>query len=268
SAANLEWINANLDKLPTYETLKEFTSNCIHQWNSQVVEGEFTREQLYKVERVNPDRMELTTEDYVELFWEKRPRQSTFLQGGLTITEDNKEYYYEAYTPDGEIDIEWRMSNTRRQFGVKYDPLDLTKIAIYRVDKGDVWRFERYLHPAIKVAMAAEDRTAKDDELTKKVLDADKEMRVRRDAIGKAIDIKYQQHQQSNYPRMLGASKADNERAVELAQELAKVDDVTISLKNATTSLAVIKKVESKMDWSDVRPLTNQEMKGKLIEKL
>lgn len=268
STANLEWLDANLDQLPTYDTLKEFTANCIHQWNSQVVEGEFTREQLYKVERVNPDRMELTTEDYVELFWEKRPRQSTFLQGGLTITEDKKEYYYEAYTPDGEIDIEWRMSNTRRQFGVKYDPLDLTKIAIYRVDKGDVWRFERYLHPAIKVAMAAEDRTAKDDELTKKLLDADKEMRVRRDAIGKAIDIKYKQHEDSHYPRMLGASKADNERSVELAKELAQVDNVQVSVKAGKTSLAIIKKEESKLDWAGYVPVSEEDTISKLIRKM
>lgn len=270
SGSNEEWIGANLEHLPTHDTLRDRVAEWIAEWNRQVPTGEkSTRQQLYDVECANPEHPALTEEDMLELFYERRERMSTFAQGGLTIEIGKKEYHYDAYTEDGKVDFAWRKDNTLRRFGVKYDPLDHTKIAIYRVSGDDSWRFERYLFPAVKIAMAAEDRTAHDDVATTAFLEGDRQMRIERNAQGMAIDIKMAQHEAYNYPRLLGASKADNEAVVERAKVIAcEVQSSEISVKGSKVSLAQIKKEESKMDRYSFAPLSDEEARGKMISKI
>lgn len=266
--ANQEWVSANLDSLPTEQNLPTLVAHCISEWNRRTARGEaHSREQLYKEVLVNPDRRALTQEDMVELFWEKRDRLSTFRQGGLSITINGQEYKYEAYTDEGKVDTAWRLENTLRQFGVKYDPMDPLQVAIYRIDGDEAWRFERYLYPAVTVAMAAEDRTATDEEQTRAFLEADREMRVARQARGMAIDIKHSQSEKYNYPRMLGASKGDNERAAEMARELSGQVKTELKVVSAKASLAKLKKVESKLDY-DFTPISQAEIQNKLMDKL
>lgn len=268
SRPNEEWVLANERLLPTYEEIPAIVAEAVAEWHRMIPKGEtMTREELYRSERVSEELKPYTREEWREIFFEKKDRPVTYLNAGLELEVNGTKLSYTAYTADGRIDAEWHSKNVRRQFGVKLDPADPTEIAIYRIDRDGEWRYERMLTPTKRVAMAAFDRTERDDALTYSALRADKELRIERSATAQAIDLKSGANAGWNTPRVQGLTQAENDEALTRAYEKIEADgldpveivrvlsgrqDKIERSNRPKISLAGLMKEKSNQDWLDI----------------
>jgi len=157
SRPNMEFIEANKDKLYTYDELKAAYLKARTEWNemarpcddSQGVVAK-SRWQMYQ-ESENPETPVVTTSNMIDMFWVQCDRMSTFTSSGIEITVKGKKRVYEVMTEAGVPDIEWRRKHTYERFVVKYDPYDFGSIRLYRKDKAGELRFERVAEPYIVI---------------------------------------------------------------------------------------------------------------------
>ena len=123
SRPNLEFIEANKDKLYTLAELKAKYVEARREWNEMKhpVTG-ISRIGMYNTS-VNEETEAVTARDMVDIFWVMTSRPSTFTSSGIEVTIGGKSRTYEVYSSPGVPDHEWRRRNTYKQFYVKYDPL-------------------------------------------------------------------------------------------------------------------------------------------------
>ncbi|MEO3571100.1 kinase, partial [Phocaeicola vulgatus] len=125
SRPNLEFINANIDSLPTLEELKEQYAAAREQWNSMKHPATgIPRIEMYNTS-VNEGTDPVSVPDMVEMFWYTTDKPSLFTASGIEITVQGKKYPYEVFSAPGEPDLEWRRRNTYKKFYVQYDPYDM-----------------------------------------------------------------------------------------------------------------------------------------------
>ncbi|MEO3494361.1 kinase, partial [Phocaeicola vulgatus] len=125
SCPNLEFINANIDSLPTLEELKEQYAAAREQWNSMKHPATgIPRIEMYNTS-VNEGTDPVSVPDMVEMFWYTTDKPSLFTASGIEITVQGKKYPYEVFSAPGEPDLEWRRRNTYKKFYVQYDPYDM-----------------------------------------------------------------------------------------------------------------------------------------------
>lgn len=218
-----EWLHANADLLPqSVQELQELFAQCVEEWHNMIhPNADMSRIDFYR-SVANPELQELTLEDKCNLLWIEGSRLHTFTDMGLSLTIKKQTYTYDVYDEEGHIDHLWRQMNINRQYAVKYDPCDLTVIALYEVEKDGSKRFVRFAQPAVVVARAKQDRDERDDALTFSNLRKDKEARMERLAQGRAIDIKAGNAQ--NYPKVSGLTSEENEWIDARARQLVAAD--------------------------------------------
>lgn len=118
SRPNLEFINANIDSLPTLEELKEQYAAAREQWNSMKHPATgIPRIEMYNTS-VNEGTDPVSVPDMVEMFWYTTDKPSLFTASGIEITVQGKKYPYEVFSAPGEPDLEWRRRNTYKKFYV------------------------------------------------------------------------------------------------------------------------------------------------------
>lgn len=118
SRPNLEFINANIDSLPTLEELKEQYAAAREQWNSMKHPATgISRIEMYNTS-VNEATDAVSVSDMVEMFWYTTEKPSLFTANGIEITVQGKKYPYEVFSAPGEPDLEWRRRNTYKKFYV------------------------------------------------------------------------------------------------------------------------------------------------------
>lgn len=207
---DLDWLAANKDVIPhDLRELKQIFESCVEEWhNNQHPTMGVSRMEYYKSVS-NPELPELTLQDKCDILWIDGAHTHTFDGTGLEVTINRKTYTYDVYDDDGHINHPWRQRNMRREFAIKYDPCDLSCIALYTIDKDGAKRFECFAQPAVTVARAAQDRTERDEALTYSNLLGDKRARMERIAQGRAIDLKM--GATYNLPKVSGLSSEDNE---------------------------------------------------------
>lgn len=142
SRPNIEFINANKDRLMTKEQLVKAWEVCVHLWNSSKhpTFTELTRNEVYEMEA--PMKEELGFLDMVELFWINETKPKKYYKGGIPLEVAGVKYEYEVLTSDGKIDLEFRRKYVGAKFIVKYDPEHLNKfIQLFQVDEEGNKRF-------------------------------------------------------------------------------------------------------------------------------
>lgn len=217
---NVEWLEANIELVPTYPEMIQQFEETILRWNADVHSTlGVPRQELYQTMH-NDELPAVTEQDFIRIFWEETERPNTFTSSGLTIQVNKQEYTYEVVDERGLPDFAWRTKNTGRRFAVKYDPDDMTKACIYRIDADGGKRFERMLVPYLTVVRAKQEQTAEEAERIAILGTLDKQERIRREAEGQAIDIKM--GREYVQPRLRGLTTEENERVQELATKLAK----------------------------------------------
>lgn len=131
SHANMEWVLANEKNLPTLEEVKKLYKQRRDEWNN----GEHfktgrCRMDMYR-SSINPNSKQVEILDMIQLFWIKNEKEITYRASGLKITICKVDYAYEVLTGDGQPDAAFRIKNVGRKFIVKYDPDDMSIIALY-----------------------------------------------------------------------------------------------------------------------------------------
>lgn len=191
SRPNLEFIEANRDRLYTLDELKAKYVEARREWNEMKhpVTG-IPRIEMYDTS-VNEDTEVVTARDMVDIFWVMTSRPSTFTSAGIEFTVGGRPRTYEVYSSPGVPDHEWRRRNTYRQFYVKYDPYDFSSVRLYWKDKGGALRFERVAEPYMVVHRAIQDQTEGEAVFIRREQEANVHDRIERQVAAKSIEYEH-----------------------------------------------------------------------------
>ena len=131
SKANMEFILANKDNLPTLEQIKETYKQRRQQWNQapHPKTGQ-PRLEMY-LNSYNPATPEVQIWDMIDMFWIQREKPVTCTAYGIQVSHKGTDYDYMVYNQDRMPDIDWLSENIDKKFVVKYDPDDLTMIQLF-----------------------------------------------------------------------------------------------------------------------------------------
>ncbi len=207
SRPNLEFVEANKDKLFTLEELKAHYAEARRVWNEAKHPATgIPRIEMYE-KSVNEETDVVTVYDMVDIFWVWTKRPATFTDSGIEITIGGP---YEVYERPGVPDHEWRIKNTYRTFYVKYDPNDLRSIRLYWEDNAGERRFERVAEPYMVIHRALQDQTEGEAAFIRQEQEANIRNRIDRQVIAKEIEYAYgvapEQHGLST-PKVKGVTK-------------------------------------------------------------
>lgn len=188
SRANLEFIEANKDKLYTLAELKAAYLKARTEWNEMAHPA--TGEQRIKMyeNSTNPETPVVTASDMIDMFWVTCDRMSTFTSSGIEITVKGQKRTYEVMSAPGTPDIEWRRKHTYQKFVVKYDPYDFSSIRLYWKDKAGELRFERVAEPYLLIHRAIQEQTEGEAAFIRAQQTATEQSRIERQVVAKAIE--------------------------------------------------------------------------------
>lgn len=251
SRPNMEFIEANKDKLYTLAELKAAYLKARTEWNEMAHPA--TGEQRIKMyqESVNPETPIVTTSDMIDMFWVTCDRMSTFMSSGIEITVKGKKRVYEVMSEPGVPDIEWRRKHTYQKFVVKYDPYDFGSIRLYWKDKAGELRFERVAEPYIVIHRAIQEQTEGEATFIRQQQAATEQNRIERQVAAKAIEYAEGVAPEQNglhTPDLKGVS-ADVQRQIDRRTHKYSSPPEELSLGKITKKVSL-------MDWTDIENKT------------
>lgn len=133
SHPNMEFILANVDKLPTLNELIALYVEKRTLWNQapHPKTGK-PRIDMY-FESINPDAPEVTPFQMVDFFWIERNLPITCTSSGVSFKEKKIQYEYVVYQENSRaIDQDWHLKNVNQKFHIKFDPDDMSLIYLYK----------------------------------------------------------------------------------------------------------------------------------------
>lgn len=180
SRPNLEFIQANIDKLPTYEELCGMYAEARQEWNCmRHPKQDRPRIELYE-SSVNEESTAVTDAMMRNLFWITSQKPVQFTARGLQITINKKQYIYDVYGKDGYPDMKFRRDHTGRSFYVQYDPEDMDTVRLCTLDENYGYQFVAEARPYMTFHRAMQDQKEGERSLIFKLIDQTKLERVRR----------------------------------------------------------------------------------------
>lgn len=161
SKPNLEFINQNEYKLPTFDEMIEIYRACRDEWNNMPHPATgIPRIEMYRMSE-NPETTLVTEIDKVRMFWLTKDKPSTYTNAGISFELGKQKYEYEVYDAEGLPDYNFSLKNTGREFIVKYDPMDMTHIELYeKTASGSKYRATAT--PRVVVSRATQEQTFED----------------------------------------------------------------------------------------------------------
>lgn len=260
SRPNLEFIEANKDKLYTLAELKAKYVEARREWNEMKHPATgISRIGMYNTS-VNEETEVVTARDMVDIFWVMTSRPSTFTSSGIEVTIGGKSRTYEVYSSPGVPDHEWRRRNTYKQFYVKYDPYDFGSVRLYWKDKGGELRFERVAEPYMVIHRAILDQEEGEAAFIRREQEANVQDRVERQVVAKEIEYEHgvapEQHG-LNTPKLKGIT-AEVQRQIDRRTKKYGQPPEEISLGRST-------KVISNISWDQLgrREVDKRKIVGK-----
>ena len=260
SRPNLEFIEANKDKLYTLAELKAKYVEARREWNEMKHPATgISRIGMYNTS-VNEETEVVTARDMVDIFWVMTSRPSTFTSSGIEVTIGGKSRTYEVYSSPGVPDHEWRRRNTYKQFYVKYDPYDFGSVRLYWKDKGGEFRFERVAEPYMVIHRAIQDQEEGEAAFIRREQEANVQDRVERQVVAKEIEYEHgvapEQHG-LNTPKLKGIT-AEVQRQIDRRTKKYGQPPEEISLGRST-------KVISNISWDQLgrREVDKRKIVGK-----
>ncbi len=246
SRPNMEFIEANKDKLYTLDELKAAYLKARTEWNEMAhpSTGE-SRIKMYE-SSVNPETPKVTVYDMIDMFWVTCSRMSTFTSSGIEITIKGQKRVYEVMSSPGVPDIEWRRKHTYQRFVVKYDPYDFGSIRLYWKDKAGGLRFERTAEPYLVIHRAIQEQTEGEAAFIRAQQTVTEQSRIERQVAAKEIEYAEGVAPEQNgltTPKLKGV-RADVQRQIDRRTRKYSREPEELSLGRVT------KKV-SQMDWTD-----------------
>lgn len=177
SKANLEFIEANKQNLPSKKEVIQTYIQCREMWNQAEHPLHLQPRWTLYQNSVNPETPKIELFDMVNLFWIERPEPITYNAYGLTFREKGHKYTYLVYNQQNMPDIEWHKRNIDKKFTVKFDPDDMTTVWLYeQTPKG--LRFVTEASIKREVHRAKQEQTDADTQMIQYIIDANKKSRI------------------------------------------------------------------------------------------
>jgi len=265
SRPNLEFIQANKDKLYTLAELKAKYAEAREMWNgtrAMTTTGEmlknkdgFTRMEKY-LQSMNEETPKVTVLDMVEMFWVQTDKPSTFTSGGIEIEVKGKKYRYEVYAEPGVPDHAWRRKHTYQQFYVKYDPNDFTSVRLYWKDKAGELRFERVAEPYMIIHRNIQEQVEGDAKFIRQEQEANIRDRIERQLAAKEIEYAHGVAPEQNglqTPNLKSMSKEASEelqRQIERRVRKYSRNPLEIGRVNKVVSLTTFDELEGETEFN------------------
>lgn len=229
SKPNLDFLEANVDKLPTYQELMDLYPRLRDEWNrmEHPKHAGKSRMEVY-LQSVNPRSVALTDAIRRDLFWVTTPKPSTFTNYGITITVAGVRHQYEVLREDGMPDLEWRSRNTGRQFYVQYDPRDMSEVRLLMKDPNYGFQFVTLAKTYIEIHRALQDQTEEERRFIRREQEEVKEDRVRRYLENKALEMEHGVAPEQNglaSPGLKGISQKEFERLADKARRIPRAPE-------------------------------------------
>ena len=112
----------------------------------------------------------------MRMFWLCHPKAVTYTNYGLQFEIDKRKYHYDVYAADGLRDEAWALRNTGREFTVMYDPMDMTRVELWR-NTATGAKYSATATPKVTVSRATQERTPEESSFMRKTIDRNKETR-------------------------------------------------------------------------------------------
>jgi hypothetical protein len=134
---NMDFLLSNKSRLLTREKLEKAWAITVDQWNNATHPHfeSLSRNDVY--EQPTPRFEPVSFLDMVDMFWITNPKTITYNRGGLKMRLANKEYEFEVYDAENNIDTTFRTKYTGAKFIVKYDPEEMDNYIRLYIKKPD-----------------------------------------------------------------------------------------------------------------------------------
>ena len=212
--AKREHIAANFDGVYTYEELCEAYAAYREVWNDMPhPRTKVSRRIMYR-DSANAEAVQLSELDFIELFWEETKQTSTYTSSGIEIQVDGQTYAYEVLDENGMPDYAFNSRSIGRQFYVRYDRDDMTKVWLYEETHCGKRRV-RSAAPYVMVHRALQEQDAAEQDFLRATIEANKQARILRQQQGYEIEAEFGMAPEQNglrTPKLAGISKRDQER--------------------------------------------------------
>lgn len=261
SRPNMEMVAANKDRLPTYKELCELYAQCREEWNNMKhPKKECSRLEAYEGS-VNEQTPTVGIYEMQDMFWVMSDKPVTFTDSGIKMTVNKKPYQWEVFTEEGYVDYEWRRAHTWEKFYVQYDPMDMTNVNLYSIDRAGKKHFCRVARPYIAIHRAMQDQTAEEKAYIHRELERSKQDRIERVIAGRTIAKRHGTDPEQNglnYPKLKGLTAELQEQVYD---RLGRLEDKS---KAEVVELGKHTKQLSNEDWANIVEIDELKMVGKL----
>ena len=197
-----------------------------------------------------------------DMFWIMSDKPVTFTDSGIKMTVNKKPYQWEVFTEEGYVDYEWRRAHTWEKFYVQYDPMDMTNVNLYSIDRAGKKHFCRVARPYIAIHRAMQDQTAEEKAYIHAELERGKQDRIERVIAGRTIAKRHGTDPEQNglnYPKLKGM---DSERQAQIYDRLGRLEED--KAKAEVVELGKYTKHLSNEDWSSYIELDKRKTVSKL----
>lgn len=189
SKPNMEFIEENAYALPTLEELKVIYKECRDRWNNE--EKHFATGiphiEMYRMSE-NPEAQPVTEIDRMQMFWLCNPKPVTYTNYGLQIEINKQKYHYDVYDSDGLRDESWALQNIGREFTVMYDPMDMTRVELWR-NTATGAKYSATATPKVSISRATQERTPEQSSFMRQTIDRNKETMAAIQLEGERFDL-------------------------------------------------------------------------------
>ncbi len=177
SKASLEIVHQNKGALPTYEELQKHFEIMVAEWNSKPRSKKTakTRNEFYATATSHSQKLDVL--DRVSMFWLNETNPKRYYAHGMPLTVAGKDYLYEVYDENNQVDIDFQLKYVQTDLIVAYDPEYLDSyISLYRLNDNNEKVFVAHAQKkrrSVEVAMLQQEgeykQVLKDIEVREKV---------------------------------------------------------------------------------------------------
>lgn len=179
SRANMEYILANKENLPTLEEVKATYLKRREEWNEarHPMTGK-PRIEMYRESR-NPKAIKLTAEDMRDLFCVEHENEIRVTAYGLSFEVEKKKYTYMVY--NGKMpNIDWVADHVDRRYTGKYDPDDMSELHLYEETPSRGLRYVTTAFTKVDIHRGKQEQEDWEADYIRSIEDKKKEFRIRK----------------------------------------------------------------------------------------
>lgn len=143
--------------------------------------------EMYRMSE-NPEAVPVNEIDMMRMFWLCHPKAVTYTNYGLRFEIDKQQYHYDVYAADGLRDEAWALRNTGREFTVMYDPMDMTRVELWR-NTATGAKYSATATPKVSVSRATQERTPEESGFMRRTIERNKETMAAIQLEGERFDL-------------------------------------------------------------------------------